>query len=159
MGLALPEEFLPEEPAAAGREPPASAPGRLVLRVEGAEDAAPFLAACAGELQAAAPPGVPLPEACDACVAAAGAGFEAAAHAPKPGVFAGCVVLSATCSSCGAAAAEVRGTGGVAARGTRLRQAAMPWGTRGLGERRGRLLGSQIAGFPACPPAPVKAPA
>lgn len=123
MGLALPEEFLPEGATASG-EPPASAPGRLVLQVQDPAEAKAFVAAYAGERLAQAPPGVPPPEACSACGAAAGAGFEAAAHAPKPGVFAGCVVLSAACSSCSALSAEVRGTGGVAARGTRLRQAA-----------------------------------
>lgn len=120
MGLAVPDEFLPEEGAAA--EPPASAPGRLILRVEGQAEAAAFLAAYAAEQRAAPPAGVQLPATCAACGAAPGAGFEAAAHHPVAGFIGSSVIVSAACSSCSVTAVEVRGTGGVAARGTRLRQ-------------------------------------
>ena len=127
MGLALPEEYLPlEEPGAGDAAPaPASAPGRLILCVEGQAEADAFLAAYAagqqqgGTQQAAG--GVQLPAACAACGAAAGAGFAAAAHQPVAGFIRSSLLISTACSSCSARAVEVRSAGGVSAQGSRLR--------------------------------------
>lgn len=124
MGLAMPDEFLPLEDAAGG--PAASAPGRLILRVEGGPEAEAFLAAYAapaeeGQPAAEAPAGVPVPASCPACGTAAGSGFEAAVRSAAPGFIRDCVIVGASCSSCTAASAEVRSTGGVAPQGSRLR--------------------------------------
>lgn len=127
MGLAMPDEFLPlEEPGAGEAAPaPASAPGRLILRVEGQAEADAFLAAYAAEQQQgevqAPTGGVQLPAACAVCGAAAGAGFAAAAHQPVAGFIRGSLIVSAACSSCSARAVEVRSAGGVSAQGSRLR--------------------------------------
>lgn len=156
MGLAMPEEFLPYDgeqgqAAAAGAdaaELPASAPGRLILRVEGQAEAAAFVAtyaeqpeaAAAGEQgqAAAAPAGVEAATQCGACGAAVGGDFAVALHCPamaavRRGFPAGSAIVSTSCSRCSAAAAEVRSTGGVAPLGSRLRQALRGAGGRGGG--------------------------
>ncbi|KAL4425611.1 hypothetical protein ABPG75_009627 [Micractinium tetrahymenae] len=143
MGLAMPDEFLPYEGeqdqgqahAGAGAELPASAAGRLILRVEGQAEAAAFVAsyaeqqqpaaAAAGE-QGQAPAGVEVPTQCGACGAAAGGDFAVALHCPaaaavKRGFAAASVIVFTSCGRCSAAAAEVRSTGGVAPKGVRLR--------------------------------------
>lgn len=126
MGLAMPDEFLPLEGEAAAQS--ASAPGRLILRVEGQEEAAAFLAAyaaaAAAEQQqgaAAVLTGAQLPSSCEACGAAAGSGFEAAVRRPVAPFIRDSVIVSAACSSCSAASAEVRSTGGVSTQGSRIR--------------------------------------
>lgn len=161
MGLAMPDEFLPYEgeqggaaagAVGAGAELPASAAGRLILRVEGQAEAASFLAsyaqqpaaATAGEQgqAAAAPAGVAVEVAtqCSACGAAAGGEFAVAVHRPAEaavasGFPAGSVIVCTSCSRCSAMVAEVRSTGGVAPRGARIRQVL-----RERGGRAGRTL-------------------
>ena len=127
MGLAMPDEFLPLEGPGAGQAAPApaSAPGRLILRVEGQAEADAFLAAYAVEQQqggAQQPAGdVQLPAACAACGAAAGAGFAATVHQPVAGFIRSSLIVSSACSSCSTRAVEVRSAGGVSAQGSRLR--------------------------------------
>jgi hypothetical protein len=135
MGLAMPHEFLEEGgeggdagPAGEADVEPASAPGRLILRVEGGKEVDSLLSAYAvstAQQQAAgaAPPaGVQLPSSCAGCGAGAGAGFQAALHTPVPAFIRDSVIVSARCGSCGAASADVRGTGGVSEQGARLRR-------------------------------------
>ncbi len=129
MGLAMPDEFLPYDGAAADAAPaPASAPGRLILRVEGQAEADAFLAAYAEQPQGEAqqpPSGIQLPAACAACGATAVGGFAAAARQPVASFIRSCVIVSTACSSCSAQAVEVRSSGGVSAQGSRLRCAGV----------------------------------
>lgn len=125
MGLAMPDEFLPYDGAEEAAAAPASAPGRLILRVEGQAEADAFLAAYAVEQPSAEPQqppsGAQLPSACTACGATAVGGFEAAARQPVESFIRSCFIVSAACSSCSARAVEVRSSGGVSAQGSRLR--------------------------------------
>ena len=134
MGLAMPHEFLQEGQEAAGGEEPAaaaaSAPGRLILRVEGLQEAAAFVesyAAGAGPIvqsptAMAAAAGVELPSSCAACGSGTDAGFVVGVHRPVPAFISGCLIVSTACNSCSAAAAEVRSIRGGAASGSRIRQ-------------------------------------
>lgn len=157
MGLAMPEEFLPLDGQGQGAAdvgaPAASAPGRLILKVEGAEEAGAFVASWAQQEGGAPPQGVQLPVACAACGARAGAGFEASAHRPVAAFIRDSLIVRATCSSCTAASAEVRSTGGVAPQGSRLR--CVPrWWRAPLAPERCLLPGSPLrfpAGPAACP--------
>lgn len=129
MGLAMPDEFLPYDGSGDAAAAPASAPGRLILRVEGQAEGDAFLAAYAaeqpqGEAQQPAG-GVQLPAACSACGATPVGGFVAAAHQPVPSFMGSCLIVSTACSSCSARAVEVRSSGGVSAQGSRLRWAAV----------------------------------
>lgn len=129
MGLAMPDEFLPYNGSGDAAAAPASAPGRLILRVEGQAEGDAFLAAYAAEqLQGEAQQpagGVQLPAACSACGATPVGGFAAAAHQPVPSFMGSCLIVSTACSSCSARAVEVRSSGGVSAQGSRLRWAAV----------------------------------
>lgn len=129
MGLAMPDEFLPYDGAGEAAAAPASAPGRLILRVEGQAEADAFLAAYAVEQPSGEPQqprsGAQLPSACTACGATAVGGFEAAARQPVESFIRSCFIVSAACSSCSARAVEVRSSGGVSAQGSRLRCAGV----------------------------------
>lgn len=131
MGLAMPDEFLPHDGAGEAAAAPASAPGRLILRVEGQAEADAFLAAYAVEQPSGEPQqppsGAQLPSACAACGATAVGGFAAAARQPVASFIRSCFIVSAACSSCSARAVEVRSSGGVSAQGCRLRCAGVGW--------------------------------
>ncbi|KAI3438718.1 hypothetical protein D9Q98_001138 [Chlorella vulgaris] len=131
MGLAAPGEAEEEEQGEVEGQQvveAASAPGRCILKVEGEAEVTAFLGSFAASQDSAeqqdaaqAPAGVQLPASCHACDAAAASGFFVAVHRPVPGFIRDCVIVSQRCVSCGAAAAEVRGTGGVSAQGSRIR--------------------------------------
>jgi hypothetical protein len=132
MGLAAPGEAEEEEQGEVEGQQvveAASAPGRCILKVEGEAEVTAFLGSFAASQDSAeqqdaaqAPAGVQLPASCHACDAAAASGFFVAVHRPVRGFIRDCVIVSQRCVSCGAAAAAVRGTGGVSAQGSRTRQ-------------------------------------